>query len=63
MAEAEACGSDMEGRGVGDAERIWLSILITTKRIFIAPTVNALGYNRKSHIEDVIDLNQYFITI
>ena len=41
MAEAEACCYDMEGGGVGDAERRWLPILVTTRRIIF---VMVMGY-------------------
>ena len=30
------------------------------RRIFIVPTANALGYDRKIRTEDGIDTNQYF---
>ena len=60
MAKAEECRYDLEGRGVGDVDRRWLSILITTRRIVIFPTANALGYDRISRMEDSIDPNQYF---
>ena len=57
MARAEECRSDLEGRGVGYVDRIWLSILVTIRCIVIVPTENALGYNRKSCMEDGIDPN------
>ena len=60
MAKAEEFLSNLEGRGVGDVDRRWLSILVTTRRIFILPTVNALGYDRNSRMEDGIDANKYF---
>ena len=63
MAEAEACQSDLEERGVGDAECRWLSRLVTTRRIIIIPTMNALEYNHKSQTEDGIDPNRYLLTI
>ena len=63
MAEDEACRYVIEGRVVGDAERIWLSRLVTTRRIVIVPIANALGYDRKSQTEDCINSNQDFLTI
>ena len=60
MAKAEACQSDIEGRGVRDAEHRWLSRLVTTKRIAIVPTVNALGCDCKIQTKDGINLNQDF---
>ena len=48
MAEAEACQSDLEGRGVVDAENIWLPRLVTMRRIVIIPNVNALGCDSKN---------------
>ena len=60
MAEDEACRYVIEGRVVGDAERIWLSRLVTTRRIVIVPIANALGYDRKSQTEDGIDPNREF---
>ena len=63
MAEAEACQSDLKERGVGDAECRWLSRLVTTRRIVIVPTANALEYNHKSRMEDGIDPNLDLFTI
>ena len=60
MTESEACRSDLEGRGVGDAYRRWLSRLVTTRGVFIVPNTNAPGYDRKSWTEDSIHLNRYF---
>ena len=60
MSKAEECRSDLEGRGVGDVDRRWLSRLVTTRRIAIVPTENALGYDRKSLMEEGIYPNQYF---
>ena len=60
VAKAEECRSDLEGRGVGDVDRTWLLILVTTRSILIFPTANALGYDRKSCMEDDIYPNQDF---
>ena len=60
MAQAATCRSDLKGRGVGDAERRWLSRLVTTRRIVIVPTANALGYDRKQRTEGGIDPNRDF---
>ena len=38
----------------------WLLILFTTRHIVILPTANALGYDRKSRMEDGIYPNQDF---
>ena len=63
MTKAEAFQSDLEGRGVGDAERRWLSRLVMMRRIVIIPTANALEYDHKSRMEDGMDPNQDFLTI
>ena len=34
--------------------------MVTARRIFIVPTVNALGYNHKSQTKDGINQCQYF---
>ena len=60
MAGAVPCQSDLEGRGVGDADRRWLLRLVTTRCIVIVPTVHTMGYDCKSPTEDGIDPNQNF---
>ena len=60
MAKVEEFRSNLEGRGVEDVDRRWLSIFFMTRSIFIVPTMNAPEYDHKSRTEDGIDPNQDF---
>ena len=60
MAKVEEFRSNLEGRGVEDVDRRWLSIFFMTRSIFIVPTMNAPEYDHKSCTEDGIDPNQDF---
>lgn len=59
-ARDEGCQSRLDGMGVGEASRRWLARLVSTRRIVIMPTANALGYFRNKREEDGIDPNRDF---
>jgi hypothetical protein len=60
VAFAENCRDDLVKRGIDDADRRWLARLVTTRRIVILPTSNALGYYRSVREENGIDVNRDF---
>lgn len=60
LASAKKCRTDLKTKGVNDVQRQWLARLVTTRRIVIVPTANALGYFRNSRTEDGIDPNRDF---
>jgi Zinc carboxypeptidase len=49
-----------ERYGMGDTQRQWLARLMTTRRILLVPTANALGYYRDTREEGDIDPNRDF---
>jgi Zinc carboxypeptidase len=57
---AHACRQDLAERGIDDRHRQWLARLLTTRRIVIIPTANALGYYQKVREENRIDPNRDF---
>ena len=57
---AKQCRSDLQAKGTGDVHRKWLSRLVSTRRIVIIPTANALGYFRVVREEGTIDPNRDF---
>lgn len=61
LERAQACRHDLATRyGMNDHQRQWLARLLTTRRIVIVPTANALGYYQKVREEHNIDPNRDF---
>jgi hypothetical protein len=57
----ENCAETLNKKwGVTDTTRRWLSRLVSTRRIVIVPTANALGYYRNKREEEDIDPNRDF---
>ncbi|KAI2511738.1 Zinc carboxypeptidase [Fragilaria crotonensis] len=50
----------LEQKGIDDNHRRWLARLLTTRRIVIIPTANALGYFQNTREEDGVDPNRDF---
>jgi hypothetical protein len=57
---AQSCRQTWSDRGYADYDRQWLARLVSTRRIVLVPTANALGYFRKVREEDGIDPNRDF---
>lgn len=57
---AETCRRELSDSGIDDTHRQWLSRLISTRRIIIIPTANALGYFQINREENGIDPNRDF---
>ena len=47
-------------RGIQDAHRKWLARLVTTRKIVVVPTSNALGYYQNRREEGTVDPNRDF---
>lgn len=58
--EGLRCRKDLRNRGITDDERKWLARLVTTRKIIVAPTTNALGYFRGEREEEGLDPNSDF---
>jgi hypothetical protein len=58
--EAKECRQKLQDKGVGDKERKWLARLVTTRRIVVVPTANALGYFQNVRTEGIVDPNRDF---
>eukprot|EP00536_Pseudo-nitzschia_multiseries_P002012 jgi/Psemu1/283423/fgenesh1_pg.27_\ len=58
--EARACREALRNKGIDDVHRKWLARLVTTRRIVVVPTTNALGYYRNERTEGGIDPNRDF---
>jgi len=58
--KGQDCRNDLKRRGIKDHQRQWLARLVTTRRIVVIPTANALGYDRSKREEDNIDPNRDF---
>ena len=58
--EALQCRADLRARGISDAQRKWLARLVSTRRLVVIPTANALGYFRNERGEDGVDPNRDF---
>lgn len=54
------CRQEMKDIGVSDENMKWLARLVSTRRIVIVPTANALGYFQKRREENGIDPNRDF---
>ena len=61
LADAKSCRVALEQKGIDEKHRRWLARLVTTRRIVIIPTANALGYFQNEREEDGIDPNRYVI--
>ena len=57
---AKQCRKDMEAMGIDDVHRKWLARLVSTRRIVIVPTANALGYFQNKREEGQSDPNRDF---
>ncbi|KAL7580141.1 hypothetical protein ACA910_012898 [Epithemia clementina (nom. ined.)] len=60
VAKAMECRKDLEDFGIADKAIWWLGRLVSTRRIVVVPTANALGYYRTEREEDGIDPNRDF---
>lgn len=60
LQEAKACRKDLRNKGIDDVHRKWLARLVSTRRIVVVPTTNALGYFRNRREEGKIDPNRDF---
>lgn len=60
LARAETCRQELRDFGISDSQRKWLARLVSTRRIVIVPTANALGYFRKHREEGLVDPNRDF---
>jgi hypothetical protein len=60
LTRAQTCRQEMKAYDITDSQRQWLARLVTTRRIVIVPTANALGYFRKVREEDMVDPNRDF---
>lgn len=57
---ANKCRDALSERGITSELRQWLARLVSTRRIVILPTPNALGYDRSERTENGIDCNRDF---
>jgi hypothetical protein len=58
---AKNCRDQLEASfGITSGQRQWLARLLTTRRIVVIPTANALGYFRKDREEGNVDPNRDF---
>jgi len=56
-----SCSSTLQQQyGIHKRRRLWLARLVSTRRIVIVPTANALGYYQNTRREDDIDVNRDF---
>jgi len=60
LAAAESCRNKLAQRGITELHRRWLARLVTTRRIVIVPTANALGYFQNRREEAGVDPNRDF---
>ncbi len=60
IAAAASCRKLLKEKGIDNAHRKWLARLVTTRRIVVVPTANALGYFRNRREEGSIDPNRDF---
>lgn len=57
---ASSCRKRLEAEGIGDSQRQWLARLVTTRRIVVTPTTNAMGYAKGVRGENGRDPNRDF---
>ena len=60
VANAKACRQNFADMGVTEANRQWLARLVSTRKIVVVPTANALGYYRTAREENGVDPNRDF---
>lgn len=60
LTKARSCREEMKHRGLDESHIQWLARLVSTRRIVIIPTANALGYFRKVREEGNVDPNRDF---
>lgn len=60
VANARTCRDELASLGIDDTQRQWLARLVSTRRIVVVPTANALGYYRSVRTEGDIDPNRDF---
>ncbi|KAL3943524.1 MAG: hypothetical protein SGBAC_002419 [Bacillariaceae sp.] len=60
IAAARKCRQELEKKGISEHQRKWLARLVSTRRIVMTPTTNALGYYRIKREEGRIDPNRDF---
>lgn len=58
--EARSCRQALKEKGIDDVHRKWLARLVTTRRLVVVPTANALGYYRNRREEGAVDPNRDF---
>lgn len=57
---ARTCRQELYDFGINDDNRKWLARLVSTRRIVVVPTANALGYFQNKREENRIDPNRDF---
>jgi Zinc carboxypeptidase len=57
---ARDCRADLAAQGINDEHRTWLARLVSTRRIVVIPTANALGYDQNVREENGMDPNRDF---
>lgn len=57
---ARKCRKKLLDMGIDDVHRKWLARLVSTRRIVVVPTANALGYYRNDRQEGSVDPNRDF---
>mmetsp|Transcript_15576 Transcript_15576/g.38852 ORF Transcript_15576/g.38852 Transcript_15576/m.38852 type:complete len:831 (+) Transcript_15576:198-2690(+) len=60
LQEAKICRRKLHQKGIDDVHRKWLARIVSTRRIVVVPTANALGYFRDQREEGKIDPNRDF---
>jgi hypothetical protein len=58
--KGRTCREELYKRDISDDQRQWLARLVTTRRIVILPTANALGYDQNRREENGVDPNRDF---
>lgn len=58
--EANDCRQKLKQKGIDAVHRKWLARLVTTRRILVTPSTNALGYFRNVREEGRVDPNRDF---
>jgi hypothetical protein len=49
---ARTCRTQLEQLGIDDAHRQWLARLVSTRRLVVVPSANALGFYQKKRLEE-----------
>ena len=61
LQESESCRTLLyQTYGMTKAQQQWLARLLSTRRVLLVPTANALGYDRNSRLEGNFDPNRDF---